>query len=162
MPKQARETPVMKTSITSMTYPSRACTKHHHEPPTTPQTALQTRETPPPKSHLNPAQHSRPHILGQLTSTPEPCHIDAGANPVDPLVQETAQRWLALMEDMTGGDREILSGMYAKMDGRGPEAATVGVVSADVWDYAKRAFAVGYGSPHVGGKSTAGGSPDLE
>jgi len=77
-------------------------------------------------------------------------HIDAGADPADPLVQETARRWLALMEDMTGGDRAILSGMYRKMDGRGPEAATMGVVSADVWDYAKRAFAVGYGSPHVG------------
>jgi DNA-binding transcriptional MerR regulator len=74
-------------------------------------------------------------------------HIDDGADPADPLVQATAQRWLALMQDMTGGDRAILSGMYAKMDGRGPEAATMGVVSADVWDYAKRAFAVGYGRP---------------
>jgi DNA-binding transcriptional MerR regulator len=71
-------------------------------------------------------------------------HIDGGDNPADPLVQETAQRWLDLMEDMTGGDRMILSGMYAKMDGRGPAAATMGVVSEEVWDYAKRAFAVGY------------------
>jgi DNA-binding transcriptional MerR regulator len=72
-------------------------------------------------------------------------HLDAGDSPADSSVQETAQRWLALMEDMTGGDRAILAGMYAKLDGRGPEAATMGVVSAEVWDYMKRAFAVGYG-----------------
>jgi DNA-binding transcriptional MerR regulator len=73
-------------------------------------------------------------------------HIDAGANPADPAVQETARRWMDLMEDMTGGDRVILSGMYAKMDGKGAEAATMGVVSAEVWDYMKRVFAVGFGT----------------
>ncbi|MGW3619812.1 hypothetical protein [Micromonospora arida] len=48
---------------------------------------------------------------------------------------------------MTGGDRSILSGMYAKLDGKGPEAATLGVVSAEAWDYIKRAFAVGFRRP---------------
>nr|WP_241563445.1 TipAS antibiotic-recognition domain-containing protein [Micromonospora costi] len=71
-------------------------------------------------------------------------HVLAGADPADPEVQATARRWTDLMEDMTGGDRAILSGMYAKMDGRGPEAATRDVVSAEVWDYIKRAFAVGF------------------
>ena len=47
------------------------------------------------------------------------------------------------MEDMTAGDRAILAGMYAKLDGKGPEAATLGVVSTEVWDYMKRVFAVG-------------------
>jgi MerR family transcriptional regulator, thiopeptide resistance regulator len=74
-------------------------------------------------------------------------HILAEANPADSQVQETARRWLTLMEDMTGGDREILSGMYAKMDARGPEAATLGTVHADEWDYMKRVFAVGFGAP---------------
>jgi MerR family transcriptional regulator, thiopeptide resistance regulator len=71
-------------------------------------------------------------------------HIGAGADPVDPAVQETARRWTDLMSHMTGGDRGILSAMYAAFDGKGPEAATGGVVSAEVWDYLKRAFAVGF------------------
>jgi DNA-binding transcriptional MerR regulator len=71
-------------------------------------------------------------------------HIAAGANPADAQVQATARRWSELMDEMTGGDRTILSGMYAKMDGKGPEAATLGVVSTEVWDYLKRAFAVGF------------------
>jgi DNA-binding transcriptional MerR regulator len=71
-------------------------------------------------------------------------HIAAGTDPADPQVQVTARRWTELMEDMTGGDRAILSGMYAKMDGKGPEAATLNVVSNDVWAYIKRAFAVGF------------------
>jgi DNA-binding transcriptional MerR regulator len=74
-------------------------------------------------------------------------HINAGTDPADPAVQETARRWNELMDHMTGGDRGILSSMYAKLDGVGPEAATLGVVSAEVWDYIKRAFALGFGSP---------------
>jgi DNA-binding transcriptional MerR regulator len=70
-------------------------------------------------------------------------HIDAGANPADEAVQQTARAWVELMEDMTGGDRAILAGMYAKLDGKGPEAATLGVVSGEVWEYMKRVFAVG-------------------
>jgi DNA-binding transcriptional MerR regulator len=74
-------------------------------------------------------------------------HIEAGTDPADAAVQETARRWDDLMDHMTGGDRSILSSMYAALDGKGPEAATRGVVSAEVWDYVKRAFAVGFGSP---------------
>ena len=51
------------------------------------------------------------------------------------------------MDDMTGGDRAIRSSMYAKLDGKGPEAATLGIVKAPVWDYLKRAFAVGFSGP---------------
>jgi DNA-binding transcriptional MerR regulator len=71
-------------------------------------------------------------------------HLEGGTDPADPAVQELARRWNDLMEDMTGGDKTILSSMYAKMDGVGPEAATQGVMTADVWDYLKRAFAVGF------------------
>jgi hypothetical protein len=35
--------------------------------------------------------------------------------------------------------------MYAGLDAKGPEAATRGIVSTEVWEYAKRAFAVGFG-----------------
>jgi MerR family transcriptional regulator, thiopeptide resistance regulator len=45
--------------------------------------------------------------------------IEAGASPAERGAQEAAHRWTALMMDMTGGDREILSAMYAKMDGTG-------------------------------------------
>jgi MerR family transcriptional regulator, thiopeptide resistance regulator len=72
-------------------------------------------------------------------------HLDRGADVAEPAVQETARRWAALMAHMTGGDPEILSAMYASLDGKGPEAATRGVVTADVWEYVKRAFAVGFG-----------------
>ncbi|HEU5110029.1 MAG TPA: TipAS antibiotic-recognition domain-containing protein [Micromonosporaceae bacterium] len=71
-------------------------------------------------------------------------HVSAGTDPADPRVRATAQRWTDLMEDMTGGDRAVLSGMYAKMDGKGPEAATGNVVSVEVSNYIKRAFAVGF------------------
>jgi len=71
-------------------------------------------------------------------------YLAEGANPASPAVQATADRWTRLMDDMTGGDREVLAAMYAKMDGQGPEAATLGVVSAEVWVYAKRALALGH------------------
>ncbi|WP_119726831.1 MerR family transcriptional regulator [Thermomonospora amylolytica] len=73
-------------------------------------------------------------------------HIDAGSGEADPAVQETARRWNDLMQDMTGGDPAVLAAMYAKMDGEGPQAATRGVVGAEVWDYMKRVLAVGFGS----------------
>jgi len=73
-------------------------------------------------------------------------HIEAGTDPADAAAQETARRWNDLMDHMTGGDRGILSSMYAAMDAKGPENATRGVVGAEVWDYIKRAFAVGFGS----------------
>jgi DNA-binding transcriptional MerR regulator len=72
-------------------------------------------------------------------------HITHGVGPADPTVQETVRRWSALMTEMTGGDRSILAAMYAKMDGQGAEAATLDAVQTDVWEYMKRALAVGYG-----------------
>jgi hypothetical protein len=33
------------------------------------------------------------------------------------------------------------------LDGKGPEAATLGVVTAEAWDYIKRTFAVGFSRP---------------
>ncbi|MBX6749701.1 MAG: MerR family transcriptional regulator [Micromonosporaceae bacterium] len=71
-------------------------------------------------------------------------HLAAGTDPADPEVQAAARRWTQLMDEMTGGDRSILAAMYAKMDGQGPEAATLDVVSSDVWAYVKRALAVGH------------------
>jgi MerR family transcriptional regulator, thiopeptide resistance regulator len=73
-------------------------------------------------------------------------HIEAGTDPADEAVQRTVRRWSELMEHMTGGDRAVLSAMYAGLDGKGPEAATRGLVSAEVWQYVKRAFAVGFDS----------------
>jgi DNA-binding transcriptional MerR regulator len=80
-------------------------------------------------------------IVGELRA-----HLDRGADVAEPAVQETARRWTALMAHMTGGDPEILSAMYASLDGKGPESATRGVVTSDVWEYVKRAFAVGFGA----------------
>ncbi|MBC6461523.1 MerR family transcriptional regulator [Actinomadura sp. HBU206391] len=73
-------------------------------------------------------------------------HIERGTDPADPAVQELAQRWTGVMRDMAGGDRSMISSIYAKIEGKGPEAATRGVLTAQVWDYLKRAFAVGFGA----------------
>jgi hypothetical protein len=73
-------------------------------------------------------------------------HIADGTDPADPAAQSTAGAWSDFMDQLTGGDRGILSAMYAKLDGKGPEAATRGVIDTRVWEYIKRAFAVGYGS----------------
>jgi hypothetical protein len=61
-------------------------------------------------------------------------------------VQELAWRWRDVMDQMSGGDRGGLSSIYAKIDGEGPEAATRGILNTEVWEYLKRAFAVGFGS----------------
>lgn len=70
-----------------------------------------------------------------------------GTDPADPAAQALAHRWTELMVNMTGGDRKILSSIYAKMDGEGPDTATRGVVSAEAWEYMKRTFAVGFAAP---------------
>lgn len=72
-------------------------------------------------------------------------HIERATDPAEEAAQATARGWDELMTHMTGGDRVILSAMYAGLDAKGPEAATRGIVSAEVWEYAKRAFAVGFG-----------------
>lgn len=72
---------------------------------------------------------------------------EQGVDPADPAAQQLAGRWTTLMDDMTGGDRRILSSMYAKLDGQGAEAATLGVVSTTAWTHLKRALAVGHGRP---------------
>jgi len=71
-------------------------------------------------------------------------HLERGTDPADPAAQETARRWSELMDRLTGGDRTVVSSMYAKMDGEGPETATKGLVSAEIWAYVKRCFAVGF------------------
>jgi DNA-binding transcriptional MerR regulator len=73
-------------------------------------------------------------------------HIERGTDPTDPAVQELAHQWSEVMQDMAGGDRSMLSSIYAKIEAKGPEAATRGVLTAQVWDYLKRAFAVGFGT----------------
>lgn len=68
-----------------------------------------------------------------------------GLDPAAPAAQDLARRWDELMMRITGGDRTVLSSMYAKMDGEGPHAATRGLVSADAWDHVRRAMTVGFG-----------------
>jgi hypothetical protein len=70
--------------------------------------------------------------------------IARGTDPAAPVAQELARRWGALMIDMSGGDPAIVSAMYAKLDGQGPAAATLGVVAPAVWEWMKRVFAVAF------------------
>lgn len=79
-------------------------------------------------------------IVAEVTA-----HIREGTGPADPRAQRTARRWSDLMRDMSGGDKDVLAAMYAKLDGKGAEAATRGIVSTDAWDYLRRALAIGHG-----------------
>lgn len=67
-----------------------------------------------------------------------------GADPADPAVQELAGRWQAVMREMVDSDSAGLSQMYAKIEGKGPEQATRGILSKEVWEYLKQIFAVGF------------------
>jgi hypothetical protein len=74
-------------------------------------------------------------------------NIERGTDPADPAVQALAWRWRDVMQEMTDGDPDGLASVYSKIEGKGPQAATRGILSAEVWEYLKRAFAVGFGSP---------------
>jgi DNA-binding transcriptional MerR regulator len=64
-----------------------------------------------------------------------------GTDPADPRVHELAQRWQALVEQMTGGDAGIQRSMLAMFESKGPEAASGGHVSAELWAYVRQACA---------------------
>jgi DNA-binding transcriptional MerR regulator len=71
---------------------------------------------------------------------------ERGVDPADDSARDLAGRWAATMADLSGGDRSVLSAIYAKLDGEGAQAASKGVLSQPAWDYLKRALAVGFGS----------------
>jgi DNA-binding transcriptional MerR regulator len=75
-------------------------------------------------------------------------HLQRGSDPADAAVQELARRWQGVMREMVNGDTAGLSSVYAKIEGKGPEAATRGILTPEVWEYLKRAFAVGFGAQH--------------
>jgi DNA-binding transcriptional MerR regulator len=70
---------------------------------------------------------------------------ERGSDPADPAVQDLARRWQGVMREMVAGDSAGLSLVYAKIEGKGPAAATRGILTPEVWEYLKRAFAVGFG-----------------
>jgi DNA-binding transcriptional MerR regulator len=73
-------------------------------------------------------------------------HLRRGSDPADPAVQDLALRWQGIMRAMVNDDGAALSSVYAKIEGKGPEAATRGILTLEVWEYLKRAFAVGFGA----------------
>jgi DNA-binding transcriptional MerR regulator len=64
-----------------------------------------------------------------------------GTDPGDPRVQELQRRWQALVEQMTGGDAGIQRSMMAMFESKGPEAASGGHMSAELWEYVRLAYA---------------------
>lgn len=70
--------------------------------------------------------------------------VAAGGDAGDVPAQALARRWAELVYEMSGGDSRVASAMYAKLDGKGAPAATKGIVSAEAWEFVKRAFAVGF------------------
>ncbi|MCK2219010.1 MerR family transcriptional regulator [Actinomadura sp. ATCC 31491] len=71
-------------------------------------------------------------------------HAGRGTDPADPAVQDLARRWTAAVAGLAGGDRNAMSAIYGKIEARGPEAATKGMLSEDAWSLLRRAFAVGF------------------
>ncbi|GAA2208820.1 MerR family transcriptional regulator [Nonomuraea monospora] len=74
-------------------------------------------------------------------------HAGRGTDPADPAVQELARRWTEAVLELVGGDRTALSALYDKIDAKGAEAATKGILTSATWSYLKRAFATGYPGP---------------
>jgi DNA-binding transcriptional MerR regulator len=72
--------------------------------------------------------------------------VSEGVDPADTAAQDLGRRWAELMTELAGGDRKVLSSIYARLDRKGAAPATKGAVSAETWDYVKRVLAVGYGS----------------
>jgi hypothetical protein len=64
----------------------------------------------------------------------------SGTDPADPGVQQLAHRWQGMVREMGSP-----SAVYARIEGKGPEAATRGILTAEVWEYLRRAFAAGFG-----------------
>ena len=71
-------------------------------------------------------------------------HLGQHTDPADPQVQALAAQWHALMNELTEGDRAALSSVYAKIEAKGPEAATRGALTVEGWEYLRRALIVGY------------------
>jgi DNA-binding transcriptional MerR regulator len=72
-------------------------------------------------------------------------HIGQQTDPADPAVQALAAQWQALLDELTDGDRAMLSSVYRKIEAKGAEAATQGALTAEVWEYLRLALVVGYG-----------------
>ncbi|MFI0449690.1 MerR family transcriptional regulator [Actinomadura sp. 6N118] len=98
-------------------------------------------------------RHQEPGFAAKFTDWQERCahlteaikaEIQRETDPADPAAQALARQWTEAMYEMTEGDRRMLSAIYAKIEGKGPAAATNGILDTDTWDYLKLTFAVGY------------------
>jgi DNA-binding transcriptional MerR regulator len=66
-----------------------------------------------------------------------------GADPAEPRVQELTRRWRALVDEMSGGDADIQRSMVRMFETEGPEVASGGHLSRELWDFVRRAYAAG-------------------
>jgi DNA-binding transcriptional MerR regulator len=84
--------------------------------------------------------------LRQLTglAAEAAAQAERGTDPADPAAQALARRWSEAVAGMAGGDRSAISAIYGKLDAKGAEAASKGILSAPAWDHLKRTFAVGF------------------
>ncbi|KAB2349689.1 MerR family transcriptional regulator [Actinomadura rudentiformis] len=53
-------------------------------------------------------------------------------DPADQAAQALTRQWDGAMHEMTGGDRRMVSAIHAKIGGKGPEAATNGILDTEV------------------------------
>jgi DNA-binding transcriptional MerR regulator len=66
----------------------------------------------------------------------------AGTDPADPGVQALAGRWRELIQAFTGGDAGLHDSLNRMYGEEGVERASRGTVSAELWEYARRAIEV--------------------
>lgn len=67
--------------------------------------------------------------------------MEAGTDPADPKVQALADRWIALIEQFTGGDPEIRANLQRMYEEQGPAKASHDMMDPEVMAYAHRALA---------------------
>ncbi|GLZ06729.1 MerR family transcriptional regulator [Actinomadura sp. NBRC 104412] len=111
-------------------------------------------------SHFSPDQlerarrrHQEPGFAERFARWRERCaalvaelrtEIRLETDPADPAAQALARRWNEAMLEMVEGDRRTLSAIYKKIEAKGPEAATQGILDAETWSYLSRTFAAGF------------------
>ncbi len=79
------------------------------------------------------AQNAWAELLAEVRA-----EMDAGTDPADPRAQALGARWQALVEQFTGGDPGIRSSLNRMYEQEGAEAASHGMVDAEVMAYGAR------------------------
>lgn len=73
-----------------------------------------------------------------------------GTNPASEAMQVIAQKWQSLIQQFTGGDADIASSLQSMYQQEGAEAASRGMIDAELMEFMGKAMAATQGSNHTG------------